>query len=86
MFGTVQTVANGRWFRHDLDKAYAQLKPFIPEDHRRETYALASSLNLDSGLVEAVNVFPELFHCSGFACSAKQPSMASFTMVEFWIT
>lgn len=66
-FGTVQTVVNGRWFREDLEAAYARLSPHIPERHKVETRALAKSLGLDLQLVESVNVFPELFHCSGFA-------------------
>ena len=66
-FGTVQTVVNGRWFRHDLQQAYARLAPHIPEHHKQETRALARSLNLEESLVEAGNVFPEMFHCSGFA-------------------
>jgi hypothetical protein len=66
-FGTAQTIINGRWFRHDLEQAYARLAPHIPEDHKRETRALAASLHLDPALVEVVNVFPEMFHCSGFA-------------------
>ncbi len=66
-FGTVQTVVTGRWFRSDLDAAYVRLAPHIPERHRAETRALARSLELDEHLVETVNVFPELFHCSGFA-------------------
>ena len=60
-----------RWFRHDLDAAYERLAPHIPERHKRETRAMASSLNLEPGLVEALNVFPELFHCSGFAVFGK---------------
>ena len=66
-FGTAQTVATGRWFREDLEKAYVQLAPYIPERHKRETRALAQSLGLDERLVETVNVFHELFHCYGFA-------------------
>ena len=66
-FGFAQTIANGRWFRKDLDQAYAQLKPHIPERHLAETRAMAESLQLDKQLVETLNVFPELFHCSGFA-------------------
>ena len=66
-FGTAQTILNGRWFRHDLERAYARLAPHIPEHHKRETRALAMSLKMDPGLVEVLNVFPEMFHCSGFA-------------------
>ncbi|MGN6546611.1 MAG: C45 family autoproteolytic acyltransferase/hydrolase [Aureliella sp.] len=71
LFGTVQTVASGRWFREDLEAAYARLAPHIPERHLVETRAMARSLELDVELVEAINVFPELFHCSGFALFGK---------------
>ncbi len=70
-FGTVQTVVTGRWFREDLEAAYVRLAPHIPERHKVETRALARSLALDERLVETLNVFPELFHCSGFALFGK---------------
>jgi len=66
-FGTVETVRSGRWFRHKLDDAYAQLSPHIPARHKQETRAMAKSLGLAPELAETLNVFPELFHCSGFA-------------------
>lgn len=66
-FGTVQTVANGRWFRHDLDAAYTRLKPHMPNDHIVEARAVATTLGIDPGVLETLNVFPEMFHCSGFA-------------------
>ena len=66
-FGTVQTINTGRWFRHDLNDAYARLEPHIPQRHKIETRAMAKSLGLENDLVQALNVFPELFHCSGFA-------------------
>tara|TARA_R110002072_G_scaffold233795_2_gene391435 strand:+ start:39268 stop:41103 length:1836 start_codon:yes stop_codon:yes gene_type:complete len=70
-FGTAQTIRTGRWFRSDLDAAYKRLAPHIPERHKRETRAMAAALDLDPELVEALNVFPELFHCSGFAVFGK---------------
>ncbi|MFM9068143.1 MAG: C45 family autoproteolytic acyltransferase/hydrolase, partial [Planctomycetota bacterium] len=70
-FGTVQTIVNGRWFRHDLESAYERLARHIPDDHRRETRALAASLNIPAQVAEVVNVFPEMFHCSGFAVFGK---------------
>ncbi len=66
-FGSVQTINSGRWFRHDLAAAYERLKPHIPADHIAETRALAQSLGQSPELLEQLNVFPELFHCSGFA-------------------
>jgi hypothetical protein len=70
-FGTAQTIITGRWFRHDLEAAYARLAPYIPEDHQRECRAMAESLGISADLAEVLNVFPELFHCSGFALSGK---------------
>ena len=66
-FGTVQAIVTGRWFREDLEAAYQRLAPHIPHRHKVETRALAAALKLDPKLVETINVFPELFHCSGFA-------------------
>ncbi len=66
-FGTANVIRTGRWFRHDLLDAFARLSPHIPERHRRETRAQAAALNMDAETVEVLNVFPELFHCSGFA-------------------
>lgn len=70
-FGTVQTIRTGRWFRHDLADAYARLAPHIPERHKAETRAMAASLGLEDELAQTLNVFPELFHCSGFAVFGK---------------
>ena len=67
--GAVETIRGGVWFRKKLDDAAARLAPHIPKRHLRETEALAASLHLDPRLVAVVNVFPELFHCSGFAVS-----------------
>jgi hypothetical protein len=70
-FGTAQTIITGRWFRHDLEEAYARLAPHIPVDHQRECRALADSLGMEPELAQVLNVFPELFHCSGFALSGQ---------------
>lgn len=69
--GTVETIRGGVWFRRKLDEAAARLAPHIPEHHKREMLAMGAALGLDPGLVAVVNVFPELFHCSGFAVSGK---------------
>ncbi|MBP87262.1 MAG: peptidase C45 acyl-coenzyme A:6-aminopenicillanic acid acyl-transferase [Planctomycetaceae bacterium] len=70
-FGTAETIRSGSWFRHELESAYERLAPYIPEDHKRETRAMAASLQLEPRLIETLNVFPELFHCSGFAVFGK---------------
>lgn len=70
-FGTIQTIRTGRWFAHDLEAAYERLAPHIPDDHKRETRAMAAGLGIDPQTAETLNVFPELFHCSGFAVFGK---------------
>lgn len=71
MFGIAQTINTGRWFKHDLEAAYTRLDPHIPQDHKTETIALAEAVGWDPELAQLVNVFPELFHCSGFAVFGK---------------
>jgi len=66
-FGTAHVIRTGKWFRQDLDDAYARLQSHIPERHQRETRAMARALGLPQRQAEILNVFPELFHCSGFA-------------------
>ncbi|MEQ9410292.1 MAG: C45 family peptidase [Fuerstiella sp.] len=66
-FGTAHVIRTGHWFRHDLEAAYARLSPFIPERHKQETQALAAALDLPGDTLNVLNVFPEMFHCSGFA-------------------
>ncbi len=70
-FGTVNTIRTGRWFRHDLDAAYQRLAPHIPADHKTETIAFAAAAGVEPRTAEVLNVFPELFHCSGFAVYGK---------------
>jgi len=69
--GTVETVRGGTWFRQRLDDAVARLAPHIPARHHDENRALAAALAIDPRVFAAVNVFPELFHCSGFAVSGS---------------
>ena len=71
MFGIVQTINTGRWFKHDLQAAYTRLEPHIPQDHKTETIALAEAVGWEPKVAQLVNIFPELFHCSGFAVFGK---------------
>lgn len=66
-FGTVETVRSGKWFPHELEAAHARLAAHIPADHREETRVLGERVGVGPRVAERVNVFPELFHCSGFA-------------------
>jgi hypothetical protein len=76
--GLAQTIRTGTWFRAALDDAARRLAAHIPDRHLRETRAMAAAIGLAPGLVAAMNVFPELFHCSGFAVAG--PATADGTL------
>ena len=69
--GLASTVATGKWFPDELRNAYVKLEKHIPEAHRRETNALADASGVTRQEAQLANVFPELFHCSGFAVFGK---------------
>lgn len=61
------TMERGRWFIDDLRDAYRRLEPFIPQKYQEEMAGLAATSNITLDEIRLTNVFPELFHCSGFA-------------------
>ncbi|OGK06964.1 MAG: hypothetical protein A2W80_19335 [Candidatus Riflebacteria bacterium GWC2_50_8] len=68
LVGLVETVKKARWFINDLDDAWNRLSPHIPERYHREMEAIASACpDVSLREVRLSNVFPEYFHCSGFA-------------------
>jgi len=67
LVGLAYTLDRGRWFPDELRDAWRRLAPHIPEDHLREMDALADGVPFTRETVRIANVFPELFHCSGFA-------------------
>ena len=71
LMGFVDTVRSGTWFPDRLREAFARLKPHIPDDHLAETDALADAVGVPREEAHLASVFPELFHCSGFALFGK---------------
>jgi hypothetical protein len=68
LVGLVETIAKGRWFLNDLQDAWKRVSPYIPDDHKTEMAAMARAYpGVTAQEVELSNVFPEYFHCSGFA-------------------
>ena len=65
--GLAELARTGKWFPDRLAAAHDRLATHIPARHVRETRALANAMQVDPDVLEIVNVFPELFHCSGFA-------------------
>ena len=68
LVGLIETVRTGKWFPSVLEDAWRRLSPHIPDRHKRELAAMADAIpGLSRREIELGNVFPEYFHCSGFA-------------------
>lgn len=67
LVGLAHAVRQGTWLPDDLRGAWARLRPHIPQAHLREAEALAEAAGIDPQVMQLTQVFPELFHCSGFA-------------------
>jgi Acyl-coenzyme A:6-aminopenicillanic acid acyl-transferase len=65
--GVVSSFEKGRWFFREIEQAQARLQPHLDARHLREMDALAAAAAVSKEEVRLANVFPELFHCSGFA-------------------
>lgn len=65
--GIAKTIESGRWFLNDLRDAWKRLEPHIPQDHKTEMIAMAEAIGVSAEEAQLANIFPELFHCSGFA-------------------
>jgi len=71
LVGLVETVRSGTWSLNRLREAFARLRPHIPPDHLAETDALADAIGISREYAHLGNIFPALFHCSGFAVFGK---------------
>lgn len=67
----VYTLDKQVWYIDELRKAYKRLEPFIPAKYQDEMIGLATASGLPLEEIQLTNVFPELFHCSGFALYGK---------------
>ncbi|MDX1682909.1 MAG: C45 family peptidase [Phycisphaeraceae bacterium] len=67
LVGLTETLKTGRWFPGQMSDAWERLQPHIPADHLAEMNALADAAEIPRRQIHYTNVFPELFHCSGFA-------------------
>lgn len=63
----VYTNEKRSWFIDDFRDAYKRLKPFIPQRYEDEMVGLSETSGISLDEIHLTNVFPELFHCSGFA-------------------
>ncbi|MBL7092830.1 hypothetical protein ISS22_02535 [candidate division KSB1 bacterium] len=67
----VYTMERKQWFIDDMRDAYKRLEPFIPQKYQEEMAGLAETSGISLEEIRLTNVFPALFHCSGFALWGK---------------
>lgn len=65
--GFLYTVQNGVWFPAKMYETWKHQEKYVPERYIREISAMADASGLPRDWALSVNVFPELFHCSGLA-------------------
>ncbi|MBW7863332.1 MAG: peptidase C45 [Candidatus Hydrogenedens sp.] len=66
----ILAVGNLSWkgnFQASLDEAWNRTSPFLPEKYKEEIRGMADATGLSVQQVQNFTIFPELFHCSGFA-------------------
>jgi len=69
--GIYYTVTKREWFLDVLRGAYKRLEPHVPQEYLDEMQGLANGSELSPEEVRLASMFPELFHCSGFALFGK---------------
>jgi len=69
--GLLYSVEKGEWFPDTIRRAYKQLEPHIPAEYLEEMRGLAEGSGVPLETVQLANVFPALFHGSGFAVFGK---------------
>ncbi len=81
MMKTVLTVARAAdsnryddYFNGSIEQAWQRTRPFIPQRYLDEMAGLAAGSGIPLNEIQWGNIFPELFHCSGFALSASATS------------
>lgn len=67
MVGLGETIHSGKWFPDTLREIISRTEEFIPEHHTRELDAMSERAGINQEAARLANVFPEFFHCSGFA-------------------
>ena len=69
--GLAYTVEKGEWFPDVMRGAFKRLEPHIPKEYLEELKGLSDGAGVPYETACLGNVFPALFHCSGFALVGK---------------
>ncbi|MFW6413887.1 MAG: C45 family autoproteolytic acyltransferase/hydrolase [Verrucomicrobiota bacterium] len=67
LIGLGETVRSGDWFLNNLREARKRTREYTPDRYYEELAAIAESTGINREMLELSNIFPEYFHCSGFA-------------------
>jgi hypothetical protein len=65
--GLLYSLERGQWFPQAARELVERQRPFIAPAYFEEMKGLAEGAGLPLDLVQATNIFPEFFHCSGAA-------------------
>ncbi|MBM4041979.1 MAG: hypothetical protein FJ290_26080 [Planctomycetes bacterium] len=69
--GLYYTVTKREWFLDTLRAALKRVEPHVPQEYWDEIQGLANGSGISPEEARLASVFPELFHCSGFALFGK---------------
>jgi len=69
--GFSYSLEKGQWFLHEAAKLVERQRRFIAPEYFEEMRGLADGAGLPLATVQAANIFPEFFHCSGLAVFGK---------------
>lgn len=67
LVGAGYSISKNDWFFDRMDEVVERTRPHTPERFAREINALADAAGLSRRDGMTANLFPEMFHCSGFA-------------------
>lgn len=65
--GLLYSIKQGQWFPQAARELVERQRPFIAPAYFEEMKGLAEGSGLPLDLIQAANIFPEFFHCSGAA-------------------
>ncbi|MBN2308579.1 MAG: peptidase C45 [Candidatus Hydrogenedentes bacterium] len=70
----IRAIGSIEWnkdFDASIQEAWTRLSPYIPEKYKEEMKGVADATGMTLEQVQEFTIFPELFHCSGFALWGK---------------
>ena len=73
----IKTLGSLQWkknFNESIRESWQRTSPFIPEKYKQEIKGMAEAIGKSEEYVQDFTIFPELFHCSGFAVWGKATS------------